>query len=56
MKTPVLKFLLDKVAGPETCNFIENRFQHRCFPVKFAKFIRTPFLQNTSIGYFWTGF
>ena len=27
---------------------------HRCFPVNFAKFLRTPFLQNTSCGYFWT--
>ena len=26
---------------------------HRCFPVNFAKFPRTPFLQNTSCGYFW---
>ena len=34
-------------------NFIKNRLQHRCFPVKFAKFLRTPFLQNTSGGYFW---
>ena len=25
------------------CNIIEKRLQHRCFPVKFAKFLRTPF-------------
>ena len=25
------------------CNFIEKRLQQRCFPVKFAKFLRTPF-------------
>ena len=25
---------------------------HRCFPVNFAKFLRTPFLQNTD-GCFW---
>ena len=24
------------------------RLLHRCFPVNFAKFLRTPFLQNTS--------
>ena len=24
------------------------RLRHRCFPVNFAKFLRTPFLQNTS--------
>ena len=33
-----------------TCNFIKNR----CFPVKFANFLRTPFLPNTSAGCFWT--
>ena len=30
------------------CNFIKKRLWHRCFPVNFAKFLRTPFLQNTS--------
>ena len=25
------------------CNFIKKRLQHRCFPVKFANFLRTPF-------------
>ena len=28
-------------------------FWHRCFPVDFAKYLKTPFLQNTSGGYFW---
>ena len=28
------------------CNFIKKRLQHRCFPVKYAKFI----LQNTTGG------
>ena len=26
----------------KTCNFVKKRLQHRCFPVKFAKFLRTP--------------
>ena len=26
----------------------KKRLQHRCFPVNFTKFIRTPFLQNTT--------
>ena len=26
---------------------------HRCFPVNFVKFLRTPFLQNTTGGCFW---
>ena len=25
------------------CNFIKRKLQHRCFPVKFAKFLSTPF-------------
>ena len=34
-KTPVLESL-----------FIKKRLQLRCFPVKFAKFLRTPILKN----------
>ena len=30
----------------------EVRLWHRCFPVNFAKFLRTPFLTNTSGCYF----
>ena len=30
----------------ETYNFIENSLQHRCFSVNFAKYLRTPILQN----------
>ena len=26
------------------CNFIKKRLWHKCFPVNFAKFLRTPFL------------
>ena len=32
--------------GKHRCNFIKKRLYHRCFPVNFAKFLRTPFLQN----------
>ena len=28
----------------KVCNFIKKRLQHRRFPVKFVKFLRTPFL------------
>ena len=31
----------------------ESLFQQRCFPVNFAKFLRTPFLQGTSGSYFY---
>ena len=33
-------------AGLKACNFIEKRLQHRCFSVKFPKFLRTPFLKE----------
>ena len=41
--------LFEKVAGLQacqTCNFIKKRLQHRCFPMKLAKFLRTPILKN----------
>ena len=37
-------------ARPAT--LLKTRLWHRCFPVNFAKFLRTPFLQNTSSGCF----
>ena len=38
-----------------SCNFIKKRLQHKCFPMKFAKLLRTPFLvsQNFSGGWFY---
>ena len=48
----MLDFLFNKVAGFQACNFIKKRLQHRCFSVKFAKSLRTSFLQNTSGGCF----
>ena len=46
MKTHVLQSLLNKVAGLHASNFIKKRLQHRYFPVKTAKFLKTPFLKN----------
>ena len=46
-KTPVLESLFNKIAGLEACNFIKKTLQHRCFPVKLAKFLRTPFFYRT---------
>ena len=43
----------DKVAGMRTATLLKERLWHRCFPVNFAKFLRAPFLQKTSGGYFW---
>ena len=48
-----LESLFNKVAGLKACNFIKKRVQHRCFPFKFEKFLRTPFSQNTHGGCFW---
>ena len=41
-----------KVTGPQACNFLKKKYQHRCFPVKFERFLRARFLQNTSGGCF----
>ena len=41
-----VSFLIELQA--ETCSFLKKILWHRCFPLNFAKFLRTPFLQNTS--------
>ena len=38
----------NKVAGLRPATLLKTRLWHRCFPVSFVKFLRTPFLQNTS--------
>ena len=38
----------NKVTGLRPATLLEKRLWHRCFPVNFVKFLRTPFLQNTS--------
>ena len=38
---------LNKVARLRACSFIKKRFQYRCFPVKFAKFLITRFFYRT---------
>ena len=35
-------FLLEYIAGFQTCNFIKRRLKHMCFLVNIAKFLRTP--------------
>ena len=40
------KIFFDKDLRPAT--LLKKILWHRCFPVNFAKFLRTPFLQNTS--------
>ena len=36
--------LFNRVAGLRPTNLLKKRFWHRCFPVNFVKFQRTPFL------------
>ena len=43
---PVLEFLHNKFASLQICNFIRKRLQHRCFPVKLVKFLRTLILKS----------
>ena len=45
-ETPVLKSLLNTVAGLQPCNYIQRILQNWCFPVKFAKFLRTSIAKN----------
>ena len=45
-KTPMLKSLFTKVVGLKACSFIKTRLQHRYFPVKFTKFLKTRNLKS----------
>ena len=38
----------NKVIGLKTATLLKKKLWHRYFPVDFAKFLRTPYLQNTS--------
>ena len=42
------RLFFDKVAGLRPVTLLKKSLRHKCFPVNFAKFPRTPFLQNTS--------
>ena len=43
-KHPCQSLLFKKVAGLSPATLLKKRLWHRCFPVNFAKFLRTPFL------------
>ena len=38
----------NKVAGMRAATLFKKELRHRCFPVNLAKFLRIPYLQNTS--------
>ena len=42
------RFFFNKVAGLRPTTLLKKSLWHRCFPVNFPKFLRTPFLQNTT--------
>ena len=44
----------NKVAGLRSATLLKKTLWHRCFPAHFVKFTRTPFLQKTSGGCFWS--
>ena len=52
-KTLMPEPLCQWTCRPKAYNFIKKRLWQRCFPVKFAKFLRTPFVQNTYGCWFW---
>ena len=41
---------LNKLAGLRLATLLKKSLWYKCFPVNFAKFLRKPFLQNTSSG------
>ena len=42
-KTTVPESLFNKVADPRPATLLKKRLWHRCFPMNFVKFLRTPF-------------
>ena len=44
----ILKNSQENFTGLRPATLLKKRLLHRSFPVNFVKFLRTPFLQNTS--------
>ena len=40
--------LFNKIAGLGAATLLKKKLRRRCFPLNLAKFLRTPYLQNTS--------
>ena len=45
-----LESLFNKVEGLKACNFIKKILEHRSFPVKFAKPLRTPLYRTPPLA------
>ena len=48
----MFEFIFNEVAVLKACNFIQQRFQHKCFPVNTAKSLRTTFFKEHPGGCF----
>ena len=48
-----LRLFFNKVAGRRPATLFKKSLWDRCLPVNFPKFLRTPFIQNTSGDCFW---
>ena len=42
------RLFFNNISGLRAATLLKKSVWHRCFPVNFVKFLRTPFLQNTS--------
>ena len=50
-RKPLYKGLFfNKVAGLRPGTLLKKKFWHRCFPVTFAKFLRTPFYRTFPVA------
>ena len=47
-KHPCQRLFFNEVVGLRPATLLKKSLWYRCFPVNFVKFLRTPFLQNTS--------
>ena len=48
LKTLASELLFKRVSGLRPTTLLKKRLQHSCFQVNFIKFLKTPFLPNTS--------
>ena len=46
----------NKVTALRPATLLKKRLWHKCFPANLVKFSRSPFLQNTTDGCFFSGF
>ena len=45
-KNTCVRVFFNENPGLQSCNFIKERLQHRCFSVNIAKFLRIPILKE----------